>query len=156
VTLGQSLPFPVKLVDPAPAGGLTVQLASTSPAIVQVAPAGIFIPAGQTAPATQPEIVGVNIGAANITASAPGYATATRQVPVTATITMSPQALNIPVGGSQILSMLLSAAAPSIGVPVTPDRAADGYVEGLTVYLSSSNPSVASVQPSVNFYSDGS
>jgi hypothetical protein len=156
VTLGQSLPFPVTLIDPAPAGGLTVQLASANPAIVQIAPATVFIAAGQIVPVTQPEIVGVNIGATNISASAPGYATATLQVPVTATITMSPQSLNIPVGGSQVLSMLLSAAAPSIGVPVTPDRAAGGYVEGLTVQLSSSNPSVASVQPSVNFYSDGS
>jgi hypothetical protein len=68
---------------------------------------------------------------------------------------MQPQTLTIPVGGTALLAMLLSSEAPS-GVPVTGDRAANGFVEALTVQLSSSNSSIASVQPSVLFYSDGS
>ncbi|HJZ98084.1 MAG TPA: hypothetical protein VKE70_16355, partial [Candidatus Solibacter sp.] len=156
LTLGQSLPLVVALGAPATGAGVTLALASSDPSTVLLSTPSIFIAPGQTTPATQPEIAGGNIGAATITASAPNYNAATQQIPVTATISMSPQSFNIPVGGNRLLSMMLSAAAPSIGVPVTGDRAANGYVNGLTVQLWSSNPSVAWVQPSVNFYSDGS
>jgi len=156
LALSQSLPFPISLAAPAPSGGVAVQLTSSDSNVVAIAPAIVFIPAGQTTPLTAPEVGGLNIGVATITAAAPGYLTAGRQVPVTASISMSPQNLQLPVGGSQVLALALSAAAPSIGVPVTPDRAANGFVNGLTVQLSSSNPAVAAVQPSVQFYSDGS
>ena len=156
LTLGQSLPFPIALAAPATGSGVWVTLSSSSPAAVPILPASVFIPAGQTTPSTQPEIAGQNIGVATITASAAGYVDASQAVPVMASITMSPQTLRIPVGGSQILSMILSAAAPSVGVPITPDRAAGGYVNGLTVSLSSSDSRIASVQPSVQFYPDGS
>jgi hypothetical protein len=156
LTLGQSRPLPVTLGTPAPPGGVTIMLGSSDPQTVAVAPTSIFIPAGQTAPATYPEVGGINIGAATITASAPGYTNASSQIPVTATITMSPATLRMPVGGTQTLAMILSAAAPSIGVPITPDRAAGGFVSGLTVQLSSSDPRVAAVQPTVQFYPDGS
>ena len=43
-----------------------------------------------------------------------------------------------------------------MNAPVTPDRASNGFVEGLTVQLSSTDTRVATVQPSVQFYSDGS
>ena len=106
-------------------------------------------------PATQPAVTANNIGVAAISASAPGYATASQTVAVTATITMSPANLTISAGGSAILAMILSSAAPSSG-PITPDRGAGGFVPGLTMQLSSSNPAVASVQPAVQFYPDGS
>jgi hypothetical protein len=156
LTLGQSLPLVVALGAPATGAGVTLALASSDPSTVLLSTPSIFIAPGQITPTTQPEIAGGNIGVATITASAPNYNSATQQIPVTATISMSPQSFNIPVGGTRLLSMMLSAAAPSIGVPVTGDRAANGYVNGLTVQLWSSNPSVAWVQPSVNFYSDGS
>jgi hypothetical protein len=156
LTLGQSLPFPIALAAPAPGSGVFVLLSSSNPSTVPTVPSSVFIPGGQTTPLTQPEIAGENIGVATITASAPGYADASQAVPVMASITMSPQTLRIPVGGAQLLSMILSAAAPSIGVPITPDRAAGGYVNGLTVSLSSSDSRIASVQPSVQFYPDGS
>ena len=156
LTLGQSLPFPVTLGAPSTGAGVVVTLASSDPSIVNISPSSVFIPAGQTTPATQPQVTGENIGAATITASAPGYLTASQQTPVTATITIAPQTLTIPVGGTQLLSLILSSAAPSIGVPITPDRGANGFVEGLTVQLSSSDPRVATVQPTVQFYPDGS
>lgn len=155
-TLGQSLPFPITLAAPATGSGVLVQLSSSSPSIVPISPSSVFIPPGQTTPATQPEIAGENIGVATITASAAGYADASQAVQVMASITMSPQTLRVPVGGTQVLSIILSAAAPSIGVPITPDRAADGYVDGLTVSLSSSDNRIAAVQPTVHFYPDGS
>lgn len=156
LTLGQSLPFPIALAAPAPGSGVWVLLSSSSPSTVPIVPSSVFIPAGQTIPSTQPEIAGENIGVATITASAAGYIDASQAVPVMASITMSPQTLRVPVGGSQLLSMILSAAAPSIGVPITPDRAAGGYVNGLTVSLSSSDSRIAAVQPTVQFYPDGS
>jgi hypothetical protein len=154
--LGQSLPFPIALGAPSGPAGVVVTLTSSNPAIVKIAPTSVYIPAGQTMPATQPEVLGENIGAATITASAPDYVTTSQVTPVTATITIAPKSANIPVGGTQLISLILSSSAPSIGVPITPDRAADGFVEGLTVQLSSSDPRIASVQPTVQFYPDGS
>jgi hypothetical protein len=115
----------------------------------------VFVPAGSTTPAAQVIVTGVNIGQAAITASAAGYMTATATVSVTATITLSPQTLTIASGGSQLLAIQLSAAAPS-NVPITPDRGSSGFIDGLTVQLSSTNPAVAQVQPTVQFYPDGS
>lgn len=154
--LGQSLPFPVTLGAPSTGAGVVVTLASSDPLIVDISPSSVFIPAGQTTPAIQPQVTGENIGAATITASAPGYLTASQQTPVTATITIAPQTLIIPVAGTQLISLILSTAAPSVGVPITPDRGAGGFVEGLTVQLSSSDSRVATVQPAVQFYPDGS
>jgi hypothetical protein len=156
VALGQSATLPVTLGTPAPAGGLVVTLASSQSATVSISPSSVFIPAGATTPNAQPVLTGHNVGVATITASAPGYLTASQQVPVTATITMSPATLVIPTGGIRLLGLALSAAAPSIGVPITPDRGATGFVEGLTVQLSSSNSGVATLQPTVQFYPDGS
>ena len=73
--LGQSLPFPIALGAPSGGAGVVVTLTSSNPAIVKIAPTSVFIPAGQTMPATQPEVLGENIGAATITASAPDYLT---------------------------------------------------------------------------------
>lgn len=156
LTLGQSLPFPIALASPAPSGGVVVQLTSSDPLTVALAPNTVLIPAGETLPASQPEVEGSDIGAATITASATGYLTVAQPVPVTASITISPQTLRMAVGASQMLALALSAATPSLGVPITPDRAANGYVNGLVVQLSSSNTSVAAVQPTVHFYGDGS
>ncbi len=156
LALGQSLPFPVTLGTPNTGEGTVLLLTSSDPSIVKISPSSVFIPAGQTTPAMQPEVTGENVGPATITVSAPGYLAASQQVTVTATITLTPQTLIIPVGGTQVLSMILSTAAPAIGVPITPDRGADGFVNALTVQLSSSDTRVATVQPTVQFYPDGS
>jgi hypothetical protein len=155
VPLEQTAPFPVILGTPAPAGGVFVTLAASDPNAVVVSPASVFIPAGATAPTVQPQVSGLNIGLATITASAAGYQSASQQVAVTATITLSPQTLTIPVGATRLLAIALSAAAPS-GVPITPDRGSGGFVEGITVQLSSTNPNIAALQPGVQFYPDGS
>ena len=156
VALGESATFPVTLGTPAPVGGLVVTLVSSHSATVSISPNSVFIPAGATTPYAQPVVTGNNIGVATITASAPDYLTASQQVPVTATIVMSPATLVIPAGGTRLLALALSAAAPSIGSPITPDRGANGFVEGLTVQLSSSDSRVATLQPTVQFYPDGS
>jgi hypothetical protein len=155
VPLQQSAPFPITLGTPAPPGGVVVTLTSSDPNTVSLIPASVFVSGGATVPAAQPQVGGVNIGQATVSASASGYATASATVGVTATITLSPQTLTIPVGGIRLLTIALSASAPS-GVPVTPDRGSGGFVEGLTLQLTSSNPNVAQLQPSVQMYPDGS
>ena len=155
VALGQLATLPITLGTPAPVGGLVVSLASSDSTTVSISPNSVFVAAGASAPNTQPVVSGNNIGAATISASAPGYLTTSQSVPVTATITLSPPTLVVPVGGTRLLALALSASAPSSG-PITPDRGTGGFVNGLTVQLSSSNSSVATVQPTVQFYPDGS
>ena len=136
VGLGQSAAFPVTLGTPAPAGEVVIALSSSDPSTVTLSPNSVIVPARFTTPLALPQVTGDNIGVATITASAPGYAPASVQVPVTATITMSPSNLVVAAGGTQLLSLALSASAP--------------WVSGITVQLSSSNPAVA------QFYPDGS
>jgi hypothetical protein len=153
--VGQTAAFPIALGSPAGAGGVVLNLSSDNTADVTISPSSVYVPAGALAPAAQPQITGLSIGSARITASAAGYLSATRQVIVTSTITMSPTVMYISSGGAQLLAMTLTAAAPS-NVPITGDRGRDGWVNGLEVQLSSSNPNVATLRPSVMFYPDGS
>jgi hypothetical protein len=133
----------------APPSGLVVSLTSSKPLTVSISPASVFIPGGATTPAVQARVSGVNIGAAAVTASAPGYASATRTVTVPATLTVSPASLTMQPGTMQKLLLALSDSAPW-----GPDSAP--WTNGLTIQLASSNPNVAAVPPTVDFYPDGS
>ena len=150
--LGQTVPFAVRLGTPAPSGGMTLTLTSSKSTTVRVSPASVFIPGGATAPSSQPQVTGVNIGAATITASAPGYTPASQSVPVPATISFSPTSLTITQPGtSQKLLLALSHSAPW-----GQDGNLWGDGAGVTVQLSSSNPNVAGVPATVDLYPDGS
>jgi hypothetical protein len=135
VGTNQSVSFPVSLTTPAPAGGVTVMLTSGNPSRVAVTPS-VFIAGGATMPAAQPQVTGVNFGAANITASAPGYTSATRAVQVRGTLAFSPPSLTISGTGTSNLLLTLSSPAPA---------------SGLTVSLASGNTNVATVPPSLSF-----
>ena len=82
---GQTPGVTVTLATGAPAGGLTVNLASSNTGVVTV-PASVFIAAGASAPAANPVATGVAPGNATITGTATGYAsgngTATVAAPV--------------------------------------------------------------------------
>ena len=148
--MGQLVPFPVTLGTPAPAGGVFIALASNAPLTVTVSPSSVYVAAGSTMPAVQPQVTGVNIGAAVISASAPGYVPASQTVVVPATVTISPAALTISgIGNTARIFVALSTSAPW-----GPDSSP--WSNGLTVQLSSSNPSVAAVPASIDFYPDGS
>jgi hypothetical protein len=149
-TLGSSVPFPIALGTPAPPSGVTVALTSSNRLTLTVSPSSVFIPAGLTTPATQPQVTGVNIGAAIVTASAPGYLSASQTVAVPATISFSPSALIIPGPGATAKLLL----ALSVSAPWGPESAP--WSNGLTIQLSSSNPNVARVPPSIDLYPDGS
>ena len=136
VGLGQSTSFPVTLPSPAPAGGVTVNLVSSDASKLTISPASLTISSGQTTPATQPTINGVNLGTANITATATGYSTATQSVQVIATISFAQPSLTITGAATLNVALNLSAPAPP---------------GGLTVNLSSSNTTVATTPATVNF-----
>lgn len=148
--LGRSVPFPVTLGTPAPPAGVLLTLTSSKTLTLTVSPASVFIPGGSTTPTTQPQVTGVNIGVATITASAPGYTPASQAVPVPATISFSPANLTITGPGSTAkLLIALSGSAPW-GPESNP------WGNGLTIHLSSSNSDVVRVPPSVDLYPDGS
>jgi len=94
----------------------------------------VFVAAGATQPATQPQVTGVGFGNVNINASAPGYTSAVQQVKVGGTLSFSPSTVTIQRTSTQTLTLALSASAPT---------------GGLAVNLSSSNTSVATVPSSV-------
>ena len=107
------MPFPVTLGTPAPPAGVLLTLTSSKTLTLTVSPASVFIPGGSTTPTTQPQVTGVNIGVATITASAPGYTPASQAVPVPATISFSPANLTITGPGSTAkLLIALSDSAP--------------------------------------------
>ncbi len=135
VPLGQTAPFAVTLPSAAPPGGVTVSLVSSNTSVVTVTPS-VFIAYGSTTPAVQPQVQGVGIGNASITASAPGYTSATQTVSAPATVNFSPATLALTSGVTQNLTLNLSAPAP---------------LSGLVINLSSSNASIASVPATVTF-----
>ena len=122
--------FPVTLGTPAPSGGVTVTLASSDTTKLTISPTTVNIAGGQSTPATQPTVTGVNYGTVNITATAPGYTSATAAVQVNTVMTFASPTLTISGITAQNTSLNLSAPAPA---------------GGLTVNLNSSNTGVATV-----------
>src|SRR4029077_18790059 len=96
----------------------------------------VIIAAGSTTPATQPQVKGINFGSAIISASAPGFTSASQAVQVTAAVSFLPASLTITGTATQNLSLNLSAPAPA---------------GGLNLNLSSSNSTVATVPATVAF-----
>ena len=136
VGLGQSAQLPVVLSSPAPAGGLVLTLSSSDPTTVTVNPPVVYIPAGATTARNgQPVVTGINLGAATITTAGMYFTTVSRQVQVTGSLSFSRRA-TIFDGTTENFTLTLSGAAPK---------------GGLTVNLTSANPGIAAVPPSVTF-----
>ena len=119
VLSGQSAAFPVVLSTAAPTGGVTVTLSSSDSTIGAVSPTSVSIPAGQTQPATQPQVTAKNLGTANITASSPFYTAATQSVQSVGTASFAPPQLTMTAGDAQNLVLTLSAPAPAGGIKFT-------------------------------------
>ncbi len=136
----QSTAFRVILSTPAPEGGLAVTLASSDSSKLALSPTNVFFAGGSTTPATQPQMTGLAIGSATISASAPGYTPASQAVQIQPVdvggmLSFSPTTLNMAANGTSILQLNLS-------TPALAGR--------LTVYLSSTNSAVT-VPPTVTF-----
>jgi hypothetical protein len=123
----------LSLPTAAPPGGTTVTFTIANPNIATVT-ATSFIPAGAQTPAANPQVTGVLIGTTTVTASAPGYAPASRPVVVTVTAAFSPGTTNINLATATNTSLTISAPAPPGGITFT---------------LSSDNPSIATVPSSI-------
>jgi hypothetical protein len=151
LSLNQVGTLNVSLSAPAPPAGVTVQLTSSDHGTVWV-PTFVFIPGGSCAPTEPPQVTAVNVGSASIAASAAGYvASALLAVKVTATVVWVTQSATIAGTGNQtFLTLQLTTHAPL-------DPASDNpWSTGLVVKFSSSNPSVATIQPTGIFIWDGS
>jgi uncharacterized protein YjdB len=141
LAVNQSLALQVTLPAPAPAGGVTVSLASSDPSTAAVTP-NVLVPAGAISAQTQPQVSGIQVGSASVTASAPGFTPGIAQVQVTSAgggSFFSPVGgLTINAGSTQNLTLNLSPAPTG----------------GLTVSLSSSDATVASVPATITCASD--
>jgi probable HAF family extracellular repeat protein len=82
VSIGQPAPFPVSLSAPAQAA-VTIYLSSSDTSEATVTPASVTIAIGATKPGVTPQVNGVNLGGATITASAVGYASIFQKIQVT-------------------------------------------------------------------------
>ena len=116
VAPGQSLPIPISLSQAAPAGGTTVRLSSSNTSVLTVT-SSVSIPAGATAPVTQPQITGVAIGSATVTASdqANLFAPDSGTENVSLALTFSPTSLTVLTYNTANIILNLSAPAPSGG-----------------------------------------
>jgi uncharacterized repeat protein (TIGR01451 family) len=133
VAPGNSGGIALSLGIPAPAGGVTVNLSSSDPSIATVT-ASVFIPAGLQIPAANPQVTGVAIGSANITAVASNFAPDTQSVAVTVSLSFSPASLSVIQGRTANITLNLSSPAPA---------------GGLTINTSIDNTSVATVPSTV-------
>jgi hypothetical protein len=132
--VGQSVALNVQLSSPAPADGATITLQSSNTGVATV-PASVTIAPGATTPSVAPQVTGVGLGSATITASSSGYNGGSGTVNVNATLSFSPATtLSLAPNTSQTIAVNLSGPAPPAG---------------LIVNLSSDNPSAATVPASV-------
>jgi hypothetical protein len=146
---GESSGLPISLSEPAPPGGLTIFLESDDPDIATVE-ASVFISEGSQVPAANPQVTGVHVGTAVISASAEGFAPDARTATVLSlAMSVSPSPIAINEGWNRSVTISLSRSAPS---------------GGLTVALTSLDPDVFTVpasafvpegQTSVSFLADG-
>ncbi len=133
---GSDVGLPITLPQSAPAGGLSITLTSSNPAIASVNLSNVFVPQGQNG-TTRPRVNGLAAGIATITATAAGYAPSSTIVTVGSpgnTISFSPPSITIAGSSNGSLNLLLSQPAP---------------LSGLTIPLASDNTAVASVPSQV-------
>jgi hypothetical protein len=134
--VGSTTLFPITLGSPAPPNGVFITLTSSNPSVVGLTSSAILIPAGQTTSVSQVRVVGVAFGTATITASAVGFPSVTQTVQATDGLAFSPATGTVTAGSTTILFLILSAPAPP---------------GGLTINVSSSDTTIATVQSTVTF-----
>ena len=144
LTQGQSVPFPVSLSAAAGTGGVTINLVSNSVGVLTVSPATVTIQAGQTQPASQPQVTAVGGGTATVTGSATGYQNVSTSVQVIGTpaqvIASSGTPQSATVGTSftnQLVALVRDAGGnglPGIVVTFTPPATGAGgtFAQGVT------------------------
>ncbi|WP_460466086.1 hypothetical protein, partial [Comamonas sediminis] len=129
----------LEATEPAPAGGLTVNLAVAQSSLAQ-APATVLIPAGQSRVSFS--INGKALGATTLTATAAGYQSGQTSVNVDAISLNTDPAADLVMNEelSRTVRVQLSKAAP---------------LGGITVSVVSQNPAIAAVSPAEVFVPTG-
>ena len=133
VGVGRSLTGTITLAQPAPAGGLAVNLVSGNTNFVTVSPATVTIAQGGTTGTFT--INGVAAGTSTITASAAGASNATLNITTTTSSLIS-------LGNPPVIAPgQTSGVAVSLGI--------DAPAGGVTITFTSSDTNVATITPSV-------
>jgi adhesin/invasin len=120
VRVGDSETLELTLTAPAGINGLSVNVASSNPTVLEIDPrteGTVFIADGGTV--GQITVNGLAGGTATITATAAGYADGVLAVPVSVQVLSMPGTLNVPFGSTASLPLQISTAAPAGGVLVT-------------------------------------
>ncbi|RLA23183.1 MAG: hypothetical protein DRQ63_11950, partial [Gammaproteobacteria bacterium] len=133
IGVGRSASASIDLDQPAPVGGVTVNLATGNAAIATVNPASVFIPAGSTTNSF--DLDGLTIGTTPLTASATGYSDAVEDIFVTST--------------NLINFGLIPDVAPGQSVSLPTSLGQPAPAGGLTINFTSSDPAIATVTTSV-------
>jgi hypothetical protein len=131
VPYGQTVSLPITIPAPAPAGGITINVASSAPTLVGVATPTVTIAAGGTS--TSATLQGLLPGTATITLTHPAYATGTSTATTAASLRMLSATLGIngSFGGAVQLDFVSNntpIAAPAPGITVTHDIATPACV----------------------------
>jgi uncharacterized repeat protein (TIGR01451 family) len=125
VALGQTASLPITIPGPAPAGGLLVTLVSSNSSAVEVTTATVTIPAG--AFGANGTVRGASPGGAVVTASSPGFSSASAQVVSQANLNITVESLQIRPDFPSSINIRLESAgspvaapAPGVGITFTP------------------------------------
>lgn len=117
----------VRLLQAAPAGGVTVSVISDQPQFLTIAaPGTVSFVEGQTLGSIA--VSGIALGTATVRGTAPGYTPDTLAVPVSLNLITAPSTLNVPLALTASWPLSLSSPAPAGGV---------------TLALVSDNPGIA-------------
>lgn len=138
-----TLPGSFTLSHPAPTGGVVVSLASSDTTLVTVSPATVTVAAGQTTgsftytgvqPTSTAPPANNNLGVATITASAPNYLAGSAST--TETYSLVSLGTIPPIAPAQVLDLATSLAT-------------NAPAGGVTIYFTSTDPTVATITSSV-------
>ena len=134
IGVGRSVSGSVILAQPAPEGGVTINLSTGNNAIATVNPASVFIAEG-TSISSSFTVDGLVIGTTPLTAAATGFANVSEDIIVTST--------------NVINFGLIPDVAPGQSVSLPTSLGQPAPAGGLTINFTSSDPTIATVTPSV-------
>ena len=113
---GQNGGLPVSLSEPAPAGGVILELESADTLIATV-DATVQIPEGASVPASNPQVNAISVGTTQITAKTEGFAADTRTVTVNKfVLSFSSDPIQLFEGWTDSYTLTLSSSAPVGGL----------------------------------------
>ncbi len=116
VPLGQTVSFPVSIApDPAPAGGVVIDLVSIDPATAQLLTSTVTIPEGTNS--ANASITGNAIGSTVINASNPNYAADSGEVNVTAELNIIPTSTTLSAGFPIDITVRLQSLGSDVAAP---------------------------------------